>query len=158
MTKVEILEDDEVIQPEQPSATVQQITPAHTCNKIILNLMIKNESKIIERCLGHALPHVDAVSILDTGSTDNTVALCEAYLTKSGKPFTIAVEPFKNFGYNRTVSFEKTQAFCTQLEWDAEKTYAMAVDADMNIVVSPSFKGYPLTANGLYGDSVKRID
>ena len=151
---MEIMEDDEVIQPEQPSVNAvvtqetQQITPAHTCNKIILNLMIKNESKIIERCLGHALPHVDAVSILDTGSTDNTVALCEAYLVKSGKPFTIAVEPFKNFGYNRTVSFEKTQAFCTRLGWDAEKTYAMAVDADMNIVVSPSFKGYPLTANG----------
>ena len=153
MTKVEILEDDEVVKEEsqlssENTVIMPQLTPAHTCNKIILNLMIKNESKIIERCLGHALPHVDAVSILDTGSTDNTVALCEAYLTKSGKPFTIAVEPFKNFGYNRTVSFEKTQAFCTKLGWDAEKTYAMAVDADMNIVVSPSFKGFPLTANG----------
>ena len=40
---------------------------------IILLLMIKNESKIIERCIERALEHVDAVCILDTGSTDNTV-------------------------------------------------------------------------------------
>ena len=121
---------------------------SHNHNKIILNLMIKNESKIIERCLGFALQHVDAVSILDTGSTDNTVELCEAYLTRAGKSFTIATEPFKNFGYNRTLSFQKTQSFCINLGWDVEKTYAMAVDADMNIVVAPTFKDFEMTANG----------
>ena len=110
--------------------------------------MIKNESKIIERCLGNAMEHVDAVSILDTGSTDNTVELCQAFLTASGKPFKISVEPFVNFGYNRSVSFTKTQELCTELGWDAELTYAMAADADMIIKPSPAFKDYKLTTTG----------
>jgi len=121
---------------------------AHNHNKIILLLMIKNESKIIERCLGRALEHVDAISILDTGSTDNTVELCEKYLSSCGKPYKINIEPFKNFGYNRTVSYQKAQKFCKELEWDGELTYTMAVDADMIIKPSTEFKNYKMTASG----------
>lgn len=120
----------------------------HEYNKIILLLMIKNESKIIERCITHAIQNVDAVAILDTGSTDNTIEVCKDVLTRFGKPFKISVELFKNFGYNRSVSFLKAQELCGELAWDADKTYAMAVDADMNIVVSPSFKTFKLTQNG----------
>jgi tetratricopeptide (TPR) repeat protein len=123
-------------------------TSVHNHNKIILLLMIKNESKIIERCLGRALEHVDAVSILDTGSTDNTVEVCEKYLSTCGKPFKISVEPFKNFGYNRTVSYQKTQEFCRELGWDSELTYTMAVDADMIIKPSAEFKNYKMTDTG----------
>ena len=74
--------------------------PAHVHCNIILTLMIKNEEMIIERCLSHCIPHVDGICILDTGSTDNTVLICEQFLAKSGKPFRIYTEPFKNFGYN----------------------------------------------------------
>ena len=87
----------------------------HHHNKIILLLMIKNESKIIERCIGRALEHVDAVCILDTGSTDNTVEVCNKYLSECGKPFKVSVDPFKNFGYTRTVSFLKAQELCKEL-------------------------------------------
>jgi tetratricopeptide (TPR) repeat protein len=110
--------------------------------------MIKNESKIIERCIGRALEHIDAVSILDTGSTDNTVEICNTFLTASGKPFKVSVEPFKNFGFNRTVSFKKTQELCKELGWDADKTYAMTVDADMIIKPSPEFKNFELVVPG----------
>jgi tetratricopeptide (TPR) repeat protein len=146
MVQIEILEND--FEQRVSVNTDITVTPSHNHNKIILNLMIKNESKIIERCLGKALEHVDAVSILDTGSTDNTVELCEDFLKKSGKPYRILAEPFKNFGYNRTMSFKNTQEFCKILGWDSENTYAMAVDADMNIMVSPSFKEFKLEANG----------
>ena len=121
---------------------------AHNHNKIILNLMIKNESKIIERCIGRALEYVDAVSILDTGSTDNTVEICNTFLIASGKPFKVSVEPFKTFGFNRTVSFKKTQELCKELKWDANKTYAMTVDADMIIKPSPEFKNFELLVPG----------
>jgi glycosyltransferase involved in cell wall biosynthesis len=121
---------------------------AHNHNKIILLLMIKNESKIIERCIGRALEYVDAVSILDTGSTDNTVDICEEFLTKTGKPFKISVEPFKNFGYNRTISFQKAQELCTELAWDPFMTYAMAVDADMIIKPGAGFKDFKLLLPG----------
>lgn len=121
---------------------------AHNHNKIILLLMIKNESKIIERCIGRALEHVNAVCILDTGSTDNTVEICNNFLESSGKPFKVSVEPFKNFGYNRTVSFQKAQELCKELKWDADTTYAMAVDGDMIIKPSPQFKDYKMTLPG----------
>ena len=121
---------------------------AHNHNNIILLLMIKNESKIIERCIGRALEHVDAICILDTGSTDNTVEVCNNFLSASKKPFKVSVEPFKNFGYNRTVSFEKAQELCKELGWNAENTYAMAVDADMIIKPSPEFKNFEMTVPG----------
>lgn len=120
----------------------------HCYNKVILMLMIKNESNIIIRCIDNAIKHVDAVCILDTGSTDNTVELCNTYLLEHQKPFKISVEPFKNFGYNRSISFIKAQELCQELEWDLDNTYAMAIDADMNIVVTPSFKYFNMTSNG----------
>ena len=119
-----------------------------TYNKIILLLMIKNESKIIERCLMRALDHVDAISILDTGSDDNTVEVCNNFLSTCGKPFKISVEPFRNFGFNRTISFEKVQELCKELNWDPDTTYGMAVDADMIIKPSPEFKDYKMTLPG----------
>lgn len=121
---------------------------AHKHNNIILLLMIKNESKIIERCITRALEYVDAVCILDTGSTDNTVEICNTFLSMCGKPFKVYVEPFKNFGYNRTVSFQKSQELCKDLKWDPDNTYAMAVDADMIIKPSPKFKDFNMTLPG----------
>ena len=123
---------------------------AHQHNKLILTLMIKNESKIIERCISNALDYVDAVNILDTGSTDHTVELCNTFLTTCGKPFKISVEPFKNFGYNRTVSFQKAQELCKELSWDADKTYSIAVDADMVIKPSEEFKNFKLELPGYH--------
>ena len=121
---------------------------AHNHNKIILLLMIKNESKIIERCIGRALEHVDAICILDTGSTDNTVDVCRAYLDACGKPYKISVELFKNFGYNRTISFQKAQELCKELDWDDNNTYAMAVDADMIICPRGGFRDFKMTLPG----------
>ena len=78
----------------------------HNHNKIIMNLMIKNESKIIERCIERALDHVDAISILDTGSTDNTVEICNKFLEKCGKPFNVSVEQYKKDNYEISNSYE----------------------------------------------------
>jgi len=122
--------------------------PSHNHNKIILTLMIKNESRIIQRCIAHAISYVDAVCVLDTGSTDNTLEVCQSALEKTGKPFKISVDPFKNFGKSRTISFQKTQEFCAELGWPVETTYALAVDADMNLIVRPAFKNFQLIANG----------
>jgi glycosyltransferase involved in cell wall biosynthesis len=124
------------------------IPSSHHYNKIILMLMIKNESKIIKRCIQSTLGYVDAISILDTGSTDNTIELCETFLATVNKPFKITSEPFKNFGHNRTISFECAHALCTELQWNVDTTYALAIDADMILDVSNSFKEYHMTANG----------
>lgn len=135
--------------PSAPSASVG-LTPIHTHNRLLLLLMVKNESAIIQRCLAHALPYVDAVSLLDTGSTDNTIALATAFLTQTGKPFRIASEPFKNFGATRTVSFQNAQRHAEEFGWDLQTSYALAVDGDMVIRPQPAFFSYPLTQNGYH--------
>ena len=120
----------------------------HHHNKIILNLMIKNESSIIERCIGNSIDIVDAVSIHDTGSTDNTIEVCKKYLTASGKPFRISSHPFKTFGHNRTTSFVEAQELCKELGWDATTTYVLALDADMVLTSTATFKNFNMTLNG----------
>lgn len=134
--------------PTSSAASAASFVHAH--NRLILLLMIKNESAIIERCLAHATPSVDAIAILDTGSTDDTVERCESYLSQLGKPYQVETEPFENFGKTRTASFKVAQRLCQRLEWDPTTTYALAVDADMVIRPQPAFFQYPLTANGYH--------
>ena len=107
--------------------------------KIVALLMIKNESRIIQRCLTHLADVVDAYSILDTGSNDDTIdVIHNAFKTVDvlkDKPYNIAVENFVNFGESRTRSFQVCHSYVKdKLEWDLEVCYGLAVDADMNIV------------------------
>jgi tetratricopeptide (TPR) repeat protein len=98
--------------------------------------MIKNESRILQRSLLYSLPYVDGVCILDTGSTDNTVELAESIIetTKTDRPNFIGKVyhcPFKNFGFNRTKSFEYAVELLNDNSWDLADTYGLLLDADM---------------------------
>ena len=77
--------------------------------KFALILMIKNEEKILKRCLDAIKDLVDCYCIFDTGSTDNTVEIAKEYLKTSIG--CIAQEPFRDFGYSRTQSFLSAQTF-----------------------------------------------
>ena len=44
---------------------------------LCLNMIVKNESKIITRLLESVLPIIDTYCICDTGSTDNTIEVIE---------------------------------------------------------------------------------
>ena len=46
--------------------------------KIALNVISRNEEKNIARCISSVLPNVDAVYILDSGSTDKTVEIAKS--------------------------------------------------------------------------------
>ena len=71
--------------------------------------MIRNESRIIERCLKALENVVDAYCVCDTGSTDNTIEIVNNFLkTHIG---CLTHEPWKNFGYNRTISFLNAQKY-----------------------------------------------
>ena len=47
--------------------------------KICLNMIVKNESKIITRLLKSVLPLIDSYCICDTGSTDNTIEIIQEF-------------------------------------------------------------------------------
>ena len=50
--------------------------------KICLNMIVKNESKVILRLLNSVLPIVDSYCICDTGSTDNTIEVIENFFNE----------------------------------------------------------------------------
>ena len=46
---------------------------------LCLNMIVKNESKIIARLLTSVSPIIDSYCICDTGSTDNTVEIIQNF-------------------------------------------------------------------------------
>ena len=99
--------------------------------KLILILMVRNESKILERCLKAVEDVVDAFCIHDTGSTDNTCEIAEEFLKTHKGCLTTSV--WSNFGFNRSASFTEAQKFIKSRpsEWDEKDTYGLLIDADM---------------------------
>ena len=113
--------------------------------KFVLILMIKNEEKILKRCLEAVENIADAFCICDTGSTDTSCEVANEFLkTRTGN---LTVEPWQNFGHNRTVSFVNAQAYVKEIGWNLEETYGLLLDADM-VFVAGKLKTYPLTAKG----------
>jgi glycosyltransferase involved in cell wall biosynthesis len=91
---------------------------------IVLCSIVRNESKNMVRLLDSLLDIIDYVSIVDTGSTDNTIQVIKNWLTKHNVPGTIHQEPFKNFGYNRTHSTKMAKKTYPQAD------YLLLSDAD----------------------------
>jgi tetratricopeptide (TPR) repeat protein len=89
---------------------------------LCLNMIVKNESRIITRLLDSVLSIIDSYCICDTGSTDNTIQLIEDYFKEKGKPGKIVQEPFKNFCHNRNFALQA----CLGLS-----DFVLLLDADM---------------------------
>ena len=99
--------------------------------KLMLVLMVRNESAILERCISTARPFVDEVLVADTGSEDATRDIARALGAK------VVEDPWRNFGWNRTLSLEAAKTWAGELGWDLEKSYAIVIDADMLLRGSP---------------------
>ena len=91
--------------------------------------MVKNESRILERCLKAVEHVVDAFCIHDTGSTDTTCEIANEWLKTRNGCLTHSV--WQDFGYNRTQSFEHAQTYIEGSGWDTKDTYGLLLDADM---------------------------
>jgi tetratricopeptide (TPR) repeat protein len=114
--------------------------------KFALILMIKNEEKILKRCLDAVKDLVDCYCIFDTGSTDNTVEIAKEYLKTSVG--CIEEEPFRDFGYSRTQSFLSAQTFIRDnLKWNLNEVYGLLLDADM-MFIQGTLKQQNLTEPG----------
>jgi glycosyltransferase involved in cell wall biosynthesis len=96
--------------------------------KVCAVMMIKNEERIIERCLKAFLPHVDEVYISDTGSTDRTLSKARRILGSSDKRFKINDDVWEDFGSNRTKAVKGAQ------EWSS-CDYLLLIDADIELKV-----------------------
>ena len=109
---------------------------------LVLVMIVKNESKIIERCLDSTLPAISGVCITDTHSEDNTVQKIKDWCLKHNLPCQVSVSDFRNFGYARTWSFINGKKHFPNAK------YYLTIDADMELVVKPSFNLDNLEAAG----------
>jgi len=117
--------------PTPPSASqinplptpIHDIDESPSC-RICLNMIVKNESRVILRLLQSVIPLIDTYCICDTGSTDNTVELIQTFFDEHGIKGQIIYEGFKDFGYNRTFALNA----CDQIE---NIDYVLLLDADM---------------------------
>ena len=105
---------------------------------ICLNMIVKNESKIITRLLTTVLPIIDTYCICDTGSTDMTKEIIKEFFDMRCIEGKIIEEQFKNFGHNRTVALNAAKEMAD---------YLLFLDADMKLVIDPKFDKSKLTAD-----------
>lgn len=107
---------------------------------LVLFMIVKNESKIIERCLDSVKSIVSAIVITDTGSTDNTIELIDNYLSTNKIPGKVYNDEWKNFGHNRTRSFQNAQDWLKTNDYNLQECYGLTIDADMIFKIDPSFE------------------
>jgi glycosyltransferase involved in cell wall biosynthesis len=98
---------------------------------IVLCMIVKNESKIIRRCLESVVGVIDEFCIVDTGSTDGTPEIIEKFFEEKGIPGKVHHREWKNFGHNRTESLD--------LARESKSSWILTLDADM-ILVNEGFK------------------
>lgn len=115
--------------------------------RICLNMIVKNESAVIERCLASLRDHIDAWSIVDTGSTDDTKEKIRKAL--AGIPGALHDRPWRNFGSNRSEA--------AALAYETGCDYLLFMDADDTLIAPADFKWPELTAHAyeltlIYGD------
>jgi glycosyltransferase involved in cell wall biosynthesis len=94
---------------------------------LCLNMIVKNESKIITRLLDSVSGIIDSYCICDTGSTDDTVDLITQYFESKNISGKVVFEPFKNFSHNRNVALKHCEGM---------SDYVIFLDADMVLKVN----------------------
>lgn len=103
---------------------------------ICLNLIVKDESHIIQELFESVAPYIDYWVIVDTGSTDGTQDIIRREMDRLGIPGELHERPWRDFGTNRTEAIQLAQGHCD---------YIWVMDADDVLVGTPDFHG--LTAD-----------
>jgi len=101
--------------------------------------IVRNESKIIERCLQSILPIIDHIVISDTGSTDNTIELIEKFMLVHKIQGKVYKNEWKNFGINRSLSVTNAQEWLRETGINMETNFLLTIDADMILKITPEF-------------------
>ncbi|HSX03247.1 MAG TPA: glycosyltransferase [Rhabdochlamydiaceae bacterium] len=86
---------------------------------ICLNMIVKNESEVIERCLASVKQVIDYWVIFDTGSTDGTQEIIKKYL--KGIPGELHQSKWVDFAHNRNEALNAAKG---------KGDYLLLIDAD----------------------------
>lgn len=97
--------------------------------KLAWNAIVRNEAKVIERCVASLMPHIDGAIVVDTGSSDDTVGILKDLFGAAGKPLELHYARFDNFEQARNEALRAARV--SDFEWD----YLLLADADMELKV-----------------------
>lgn len=92
---------------------------------LCLATIVKNEANYIENMLRSCAPILDYAVVVDTGSSDHTMAIVRATLEELGLPYLLAEVPFIDFAQARNAALERVPA---SLDW------VLMLDADEELV------------------------
>ena len=95
---------------------------------VCLNMIVKNEKTVIERCLASVKPFIDYWVIVDTGSSDGTQKIIKEFMKDI--PGELHERPWVNFAHNRNEALD--------LARDKAK-YCLFIDADEELRISSDF-------------------
>ncbi|HZZ92025.1 MAG TPA: glycosyltransferase [Usitatibacter sp.] len=103
--------------------------------RICLNMIVRDEAAVIERCLASVRPFIDAWVIVDTGSKDATPQLVRQAL--DGVPGELHERPWRDFGHNRSEALQLARG---------AGDYLLFIDADETLEAPQGFSWPALEA------------
>ena len=96
---------------------------------ICLNMIVKNESAVIRRCLDSVRPIIDYWVIVDTGSTDGTQQIIREHFKDI--PGELHERPWQDFAHNRSEALVLARG---------HGDYVFVIDADEILEITPVFE------------------
>lgn len=102
-------------------------------NRLCLNMIVRNETANLTRCLESVVLYIDTWAIMDTGSTDGTQQLITSFFERHGIPGKLGETPFINFAQARNAALTLAQ--------ETDSDYLLFLDADMELqIIDPDFR------------------
>jgi tetratricopeptide (TPR) repeat protein len=106
---------------------------------ICLNMIVRNEAPVIDRCLASVLPFIDCWIVVDTGSSDGTQDHVRRRLRST--PGVLHERPWRNFAANRNEALELARGAAD---------YLFFIDADETLHLPEPDSRPTLDADGYY--------
>lgn len=101
--------------------------------RIALSMIVKDEEKVIDRCLDSVLPFVDLFYIVDTGSTDDTKERILRAARRHKVGGSLVSRPWVDFSHNRNEALDGARKLLEETDPASDNyldDYIMVMDAD----------------------------
>lgn len=105
--------------------------------KIVLVMIVRQEEKIIKRCLSSCSAFIDAACIIDTNPKPDESSVMKKCIQEiwdeinPNKPLKLTSDTFQNFGWNRTRSVDMAREWIkNDLKYPLNRTFGLLLDAD----------------------------